>query len=88
MATSRLDLRLDKEIKLKAERAVALLGLKSLTEYVVKLIDQDSSKVIQKYENITLNDNIFDNFIKACNESNEPNEYLVDALNFTKDKGF
>ena len=38
MATARLDLRLDEEIKAKAEKASALLGLKSLTEYVVRLM--------------------------------------------------
>ncbi len=32
MATARLDIRLDEEIKAKAEKASALLGLKSLTE--------------------------------------------------------
>jgi low affinity Fe/Cu permease len=37
MATARLDFRLDEEIKAKAENASALLGLKSLTEYAVRL---------------------------------------------------
>jgi len=40
MATARLDIRLDEEIKAKAEKASALLGLKSLTEYVVRLMDE------------------------------------------------
>ncbi len=39
MATARLDLRIDEEVKAKAEKASALLGLKSLTEYVVRLMD-------------------------------------------------
>ncbi|MBW1822339.1 MAG: DUF1778 domain-containing protein, partial [Deltaproteobacteria bacterium] len=34
MPTARLDMRLNKEIKAKAEKASALLGLKSLTDYV------------------------------------------------------
>ncbi len=46
MATAGLDMRLDKEIKAKAEKASALLGLKSLTEYVVKLMDDNSTRVI------------------------------------------
>jgi uncharacterized protein (DUF1778 family) len=87
MATSRLDIRLNEQIKLKAERAVSLLGLKSLTEYVVKLIDEDSTQVISKYQNLTLKDNLFDNFTKACDEIKEPNKQLKDALNFTKGKG-
>ena len=42
MATARLDIRLDEDIKVKAEKASALLGLKSLTEYVVRLMDEDA----------------------------------------------
>jgi len=38
MATARLDLRLDKSIKEKVERASALLGAKNVTSYVVKHI--------------------------------------------------
>jgi len=40
-------MRLDDAIKLKAEKAAALLGLKSLTEYVSKLMDEDASRVIR-----------------------------------------
>ena len=47
MATTRLDLRLDEEIKAKAEKASALLGLKSLTEYVVRLMEENADKAIQ-----------------------------------------
>jgi len=49
MNTARLDMRLDQEIKTKAEKASALLGLKSLTEYVVNLINDDATKVIAQY---------------------------------------
>lgn len=44
MAIARLDIRLDKEIKAKAEKASALLGHKSLTEYVVRLMDEDATQ--------------------------------------------
>jgi len=54
MATARLDIRLDKEIKAKAEKASALLGLKSFTEYVVRLMDEDASHVIAEHEIITV----------------------------------
>ena len=47
MATTRLDSRLDEEIKAKAEKASVLLGLKSLTEYVVRLMEDVAGKVIQ-----------------------------------------
>lgn len=54
MATTRLDIRLDEEIKAKAEKASALLGLKSLTEYMVRLMDEDATQVIEQHESITV----------------------------------
>ena len=63
MATARLDIRLDEEIKAKAEKASALLGLKSLTEYVVRLMDEDADQVIAQHEIITLENDVFDEFM-------------------------
>lgn len=87
MATARLDLRLDEEIKAKAEKASALLGLKSLTDYVVRLMDEDSSQVIDKYESIVVEDSAFDRFYEACEKANAPNKSLLDALAFAEEKG-
>ena len=88
MATARLDIRLDEEIKAKAEKASALLGLKSLTEYVVRLMDEDASHVIAEHEIITVEDNAFDKFIEACDKAKNPNKALLDAATFTKESGF
>ena len=87
MATARLDLRLDEEIKAKAEKASALLGLKSLTEYVVRLMDEDADKVIKHYESITVEGDTFDRFVDACEKAKEPNQALKDALAFSNSKG-
>ena len=88
MATARLDMRLSPDIKAKAEKASALLGVRSLTEYIVRLIDENSTKVIQQYESMTVENNIFDNFIQICEELHAPNKKLVDAAAFTKKQGF
>lgn len=88
MATARLDIRLDEEIKAKAEKASALLGLKSLTEYVVRLMDEDASHVIAEHESITVEDNVFDQFIVACDNAKNPNKALLEAVTFTKESGF
>ena len=77
MATARLDIRLDEEIKIKAEKASALLGLKSLTEYVVRLMDEDSSQVIAQHESMTVAD-----------QAQAPNQELLDAAAFTKASDF
>lgn len=88
MATARLDIRLDEEIKAKAEKASALLGLKSLTEYVVRLMDEDASHVIAEHESITVKDNVFDEFLEACEKAQSPNNALFEAAVFTKKKRF
>lgn len=88
MATARLDIRLDEEIKAKAEKASALLGLKSLTEYVVRLMDEDSTQVISEHESIIVEANVFDQFIAACDEAKAPNEALLEATAFAKNGDF
>ena len=88
MTTSRLDLRLDQEIKIKAEKASTLLGMKSLTEYVVKLMDESSTRVIEQYESMTLENDIFDRFIEACDKADKPNAALREAADYTKQQGF
>jgi uncharacterized protein (DUF1778 family) len=87
MATARIDMRLDKEIKEKAEKASALLGLRSLTEYVVRLVEEDATKVIAEHESITVSDDAFDEFMQACTNAHPPNQALRDALTFTREKG-
>lgn len=84
MSTVRIDMRLNKDIKAKAEKASALLGLKSLTEYVVDLINNDATKVIAKHEAITLENDIFDRFMESCEKLEKPNQSLADALTFTR----
>jgi uncharacterized protein (DUF1778 family) len=88
MASARLDIRLDEGIKAKAEKASALLGLKSLTEYVVRLMDENSTQVISEHESITVEDNVFDQFMAACEQAKAPNKALLDAVALTKENGF
>ena len=88
MATSRIDMRIDEAIKAAAEKAAALKGMNSLTEYVVRLIEQDAREVIKEYESITVKDDIFDRFMNACAAAEAPNQKLRDAVEFAKSKGF
>ncbi len=86
MATARLDMRLKKEVKAKAEKASALLGLKSLTEYVVNLIDENATQVIKQHESITVENDIFDRFMSTCETIHAPNKALREAAAFTKEQ--
>ena len=87
MATARLDIRLDEEIKAKAEKATALLGLKSLTEYVVRLMDEDATHVIAEHESLVVKNSVFDEFMVACDKAKAPNQALLDAAKLTDESG-
>lgn len=86
MATTRFDMRLDEELKAKAEKATALLGLKSLSEYVAKLMEADATQVIARHEQLTIADDLFDRFIAACDEAKKPNQALLAAAAFTREQ--
>ncbi|MCP3669414.1 MAG: DUF1778 domain-containing protein [Gammaproteobacteria bacterium] len=86
MAATRIDMRIDPSIKAAAEKAAALQGMKSLTEYVVRLIEKDANQVIQAYESITLKDDVFDRFITACEVANKPNRKLREALKYAEEQ--
>ena len=84
MLNTRLDMRLSQEVKTKAEKAAALLGLKSLTEYVVHLMDEDATKVIKQHESMVIENDRFDKFMQACDKAKAPNQALIDAAKLTK----
>ena len=86
MATSRIDMRIDETIKAAAEKAAALEGMRSLTEYVVRLIEKDSQRVIKEHEAITLKDDVFDRFIRACDAAQAPNQKLCEARELARQK--
>ena len=88
MALARIDMRLDEKIKAKAEKASALLDMKSLTEYLTHLMNEDASKVIAEHENIRLEPDVFDQFISACDKAKKPNKALKDAAAFARKSGF
>jgi len=87
MATARLDMKLDQVIKNKATKASALLNKRSLTEYIVQLVDEDATRVIAQHERITVSDNVFDRFMLACENAPKPNKALLSAVEFTRGKG-
>lgn len=84
MRKARLGLRLDAKIKAKAIKASALLGMKSLTEYVVKLIDEDATRVIRKNDRIILEKDRFDAFLEACDKAEMPNKALREAAELSR----
>lgn len=86
MATARLEVKLDENIKAKVLKASALLGA-NITSYVVSLMEDDADKVIARHESMTIKDDLFDRFINACEEARKPNKALLDATTFTNNQG-
>lgn len=87
MALSRIDMRIDESVKAAAEKAAALKGMKSLTEYVVRLIEEDTARVIKEHQATVLKDDVFDRFMRACEAADAPNEKLREAAAYTQEQG-
>ena len=87
MATARMEFRVDKTLKAKVEKASALTGAKSTTDYVISIMEKEATKDINRHENMTVKNDIFDRFMDACEKANRPNKALSDAAEFTKKQG-
>ena len=59
----RIEMRVDLETKQMAERASAALGCSSLTEYITRLIRENSPEIIQQQTDIKLSNQQFEHFI-------------------------
>lgn len=61
-------MRVDLETKQMAERASAALGCSSLTEYITRLIRENSPNIIQQQTDIKLSNQQFEHFIDLCED--------------------
>jgi len=87
-ATARLDMRLQPSLKQDAERAAALVGARSLTEFVVQAIREKTTTVLDEKEKIILSSRAFENFIATCEQVSEPSVALKKAAARHGEKGF
>jgi len=88
MATlARFDMRLDPVVKEKAEKATALLGLPSLAAFVVRLMEENSNRIIAEHESISVKEDVFDRFMAACENAAPPNQALRDAAALARSRG-
>ena len=85
----RIELRVDLETKQIAERASAVLGCSSLTEYITRLIRENSPQIIQQQTEIKLSNQQFDHFIALCEDAAlKPSLRLVKAAKRLDKEGF
>ena len=47
-------------------------------------MDGDSTQVIAQHESMTVEDNVFDQFMAACEQAQAPNKALLEAAAFIK----
>ena len=87
-ATARIEMRVSPDIKVEAERAAALLGMKSLTEFITQAVHEKAQKVIQAQERLTLSNKIFDQFYAACQADTKPSEQLRSLAEKVDKQGF
>jgi uncharacterized protein (DUF1778 family) len=85
----RVEMRLDLETKQMAERASAALGCVSLSEYITRLIRENSPQILQQHNEIKLSNQQFDRFIALCDEvSLTPGKSLLKAAKRLDEEGF
>jgi uncharacterized protein (DUF1778 family) len=77
---SRLDMRVDEEIKLLAERATAVGGYASVTEFMTSLIRENAPKILELGDSMTLANERYDQFLKVCMDTTaKPSNRLFEA---------
>jgi uncharacterized protein (DUF1778 family) len=85
----RIDMRVNAETKLLAERAAAALGCASVTEYLTRLIHDSAPEVLQQRAAINLSNTQFDRFIAACQDENAtPSRRILEAAERLDREGF
>lgn len=65
---SRIDMKIDHETKLLAERAAAACG-QSLSAYIYSLIKQHAPQALLAQQKIMLTNQQYDDFVRACEQS-------------------
>ena len=85
----RLEMRVDQETKQMAERASAALGCASLTEYITRLIRENSPGIIRQQTEIKLTNQQFDQFITLCeDDSIKPSPRLLKVAKCLDKEGY
>jgi uncharacterized protein (DUF1778 family) len=77
-SAARLDVRLRSDNKALIEEAATLSG-KTMSEYVVSTLVQQSTEVLQRHRHVQLSDQDRDQFLALLDASDEPSPALTQA---------
>lgn len=83
----RLEAKIQPEIKRLAERAALVSGV-TLTDYLIKLIQEDAPKTLKAHTEIKLTNAEFDKFLSICDSDRELSKELKAAAKLLDDEGF
>ena len=87
VATARLDMRIDPQLREDVERAAALLGARSSSDFVTQALREKTRQVLQTQEQLVLSNQVFDDFFEACMEESEPSKELLETARITDELG-
>lgn len=87
MTVARIHIRIDSEIKAMAKKAAALLGMNSLNEYIMRVIEKDARRIILEHESLVVRDEVFVRFMSACEDAEETSQKLGEARGTAKKCG-
>lgn len=87
-ATARIEMRVSPDIKMEAERAATLLGMKSLTEFITQAVHEKAQAVIQEQQRLILSNDVFDQFFAACQADAKPSQALRALAEKVDKQGF
>ena len=84
----RYEIQWDEETHALAERAAHASSLTSIQAYVIQLVRQHASEVLEAYNSIRLINAQFDAFCKACDNAPVPTDKLRKAARALDQEGF
>lgn len=85
----RMEMRVDPDIKRLAERASAVLGCASLTEFVSTLIRENAPKILQQQTAIEVTNAQFDRFMAICSDTErKPSARILEAAKRLDAEGY
>lgn len=87
VAADRIDMRVNGQVKQLAERAAGVLGC-TVTEYLVRLIQQDAPRVLRGETEILLGNAQFGRFAELCKQSKPPSPRILAAAKRLDSEGF
>lgn len=85
--SERIEIHFPPELKILAERAALVSGY-TLTEYLAELVRKDAPERLKLQGEIQLTNELFDQFIQACERATSPGKTILNAARRLGEEGF